>query len=1412
MSSSPPATLTAEEVEAVTMSGEALLQLASRLNGVAFLPSSTSQAGGRMRGDHDSHDGGGDAPFVTVEDGAGFMELLRDVIEHCPANLQARDESHYEQRECGAHNEGRSPHAATMLQKRLLALHHVVFGLQPELLATVLSLLHAPHMMTDGDAVCHLFQSALLLLQTVVFSCCIPSEHLGQGWRASYVSVEAMELSATCTDLLDRLGAVGIVSDFLYDDFPLTVRLAAAQLLFIMLLRDGSTVAQAKNSYVRDALSSPERLSILMTVLTSTDAYKNSAAAHATVRNLTTDDVEMPENGASHSNTLTETGRLSATSAGLPDLCLSLRLHIAACVRELANSHYSRLTGPEILDVLLRLSDTDPSGDLRALCIESMHVILRHCAPSEWATVSFKKELAALCATQLGREGHHDALHATLCLLETLILRDALDNSAGDISKADDGEETNRELCLCESLLMLFADRALAALIGDAVSPLDERTKKHSSGRSVNESQPRHRDPTCHSTQDRPQFLQGRKMATRDIFCNVTTVSCLAARCLRLLVQHAPYYRNGAFYLVQHRSSLSRLLETSVRLAAFHEIRCRENASGSGYDRGISNSIDFEGGGDGVNVDEAPLVLAVELAILVGLCLAQDPRARQLVAAEFCNFHVEAQQMRSALISNLNLVSLSYFGDAASGDIFEIMDVTGVRLNTLDAVMWDTPDRPSRAAVHRLFTTQESRWNKGELRILSLSSRINGNEDLADFSDGDGGKQGRENDVNATMNNNGNKGDNREGKTREGDMYALLQTSDHQRLQRLTFIVLSYAIHYTFKTATGDAAAATRFAAAFRGMADDSLRELLATLPSPSFKTASAVEEQRRTSRVASTAVATVPAAAIHDSRAQKKLRYYDAYMLDAGKQVPEAKGQKSSAKNSFLVPARRGQLQGPRDRLTSSAPMRGASSSSSTSTKTDGEEESAKNAPDGPAPVNAEAAHLILQFHRGLRLFRDLAQFYNKHPTSMLSRTAVYQATEEKGMVRRQGKCEAQRTIAKILQEAEDASLLSQQPTTTKTKTTTTAQPPQRQRGRVTNLGLIGVNTRSWSINELQEGDLFYFCIPHAQLTTEALQYTRRRAMKHSRHLKKVFAITPQSAKSRRWLLHDAIANIMPGVVHAISQFIQWFEVHGEENVKLPILIYFEDDVGCDDDDNKNKSGPQRYSQDGNGREDSHPAGKKRRSGGGGRSAVLPSVPSSMFRPTPSHPQGQGDASVALSLPRAEEVALHAGNLISLLQQVAFYLQRRDQLPHPEDGFRSREFSTFVASPMPRKGEDTGHPSHASPSITALQHDTGGAGTPIRAVTNSASPLLTARKSVFLRDIEREIERLQKLDICGDENGTEAAGGFLLPEMAVSPYGDTLTPHAFGKIDGFSRYENDDDIIEEDEEEFDELKGGVER
>ncbi|RNF21758.1 casein kinase II, alpha chain [Trypanosoma cruzi] len=157
MSSSPPATLTAEEVEAVTMSGEALLQLASRLNGVAFLPSSTSQAGGRMRGDHDSHDGGGDAPFVTVEDGAGFMELLRDVIEHCPANLQARDESHYEQRECGAHNEGRSPHAATMLQKRLLALHHVVFGLQPELLATVLSLLHAPHMMTDGDAVCHLF-------------------------------------------------------------------------------------------------------------------------------------------------------------------------------------------------------------------------------------------------------------------------------------------------------------------------------------------------------------------------------------------------------------------------------------------------------------------------------------------------------------------------------------------------------------------------------------------------------------------------------------------------------------------------------------------------------------------------------------------------------------------------------------------------------------------------------------------------------------------------------------------------------------------------------------------------------------------------------------------------------------------------------------------------------------------------------------------------------------------------------------------------------------------------------------------------------------------------------------------------------------------------------------------------------
>ncbi|RNF16622.1 casein kinase II, alpha chain [Trypanosoma conorhini] len=1167
--------------------------------------------------------------------------------------------------------------------------------------------------MTDGDAVCRLFHGALQLLQMVVLACCASSEEFGQLRPDASAALEALELSATCTDLLHRLGAVGIVSDLLCDDFPVTVRLAAARLLFVMLLRDGGGAARAADSHVRDVLSSPGPFGLLLAALTSTEAYTATAATHASVGNATKDAPPAQETWSSHNTTFTE---VEAAAATLPELCLSLRLHLAACLRELANTHYARLAGDEVFDVLLRIGETDSSGDLRALCIETMHVVLRHCTPAQWASLGLRKELTALCSTQLRREGHHDALCATLCLLETLILTDAGDSAVDDASCLDARGDECDDASVCELLLALFADRALAALIGDATASAaapsgGSRKTKAPSGRShAGESQPRQLEQSYRPLQERQQSRAGGPSAA-EAFVAGTTVACLSARCLRLLVQHAPYYRNAAFFLVQHLPSSSRLLKTSVRLATFVGAGHGGDDAlhGAGRGRGSDTPTGREGGG----VDEAALMLAVELAILVGLCLAQDPRARQLLAAEFCHHHLEAQQTRSALISNLNLVSLSYFAAQGGGGVSAIVDVTGRRLNTLGAVAWDTPDRPSRAAVHSLFTAQESRWNRGELQRVSPAPASRA-QDAAGVAEAGAGSADAADDLSREAEAARWRGEEEE---EEGVLPASLAASERQRLQRLTFIVLSYAIHYTFKFATEDAAAATQFAAALRCTADDDgLREALAPV-------------------------------------AGKAPRYYETYMLDAsgGATREEAAGPQPPMAKSFLFPSRRDRPLRGRGRHVSPAGANGAGSVG----------ECVRDVPDGPAAeLTAEEARLFLRFHRGLRLFCDLAQFYTPHPTSLLSRTAVYQATAEKGMVRRQGRREAQRTIAKILQEAQDAAVPPP-----RLQPQSAPQPQRRRQQQVSSLGLLGVNTRAWSINELQEEDLFYFYIPYPQLTREALQYTRRRAVTHGKRLKRVFAVTPQAAKARRWLLHDAIANIMPGVVHALSQFIQWFDAYGADAVKLPLLIYFDDDEV-------------RGAGGGGG-------------GGGGEGRTTPSPPA--------------------PLPRADEVALHAGNLIPLLQPIAFYLQRQGQWLTPEDrDAQSREGSASVTAVTQGGTPDTARASYASPSTSVLQGDARGTVTPVRGATTAAAPASTARKSVLMRDIERQIERLQKLDVRDVEGDPEVAGDSLLPDIAASPYGGGWAPHTAEVMGGLGRHDEDeDDEDDEDEDEaddFDEL------
>ncbi|ORC84994.1 putative casein kinase II, alpha chain, partial [Trypanosoma theileri] len=454
--------VTEEEKEVISVSSEALLHLAARLNGAVFSPHSIPTTTGTVNtttitrpptttttnintsnintSTNTSNMNISNPPFVTIEDGVGFVELLSEVVVHYATALKPTSEtpqhlqpSLYREEISYSHSHHHSTNTTVEMRRSLrmkrMALRYLLFEVQPDLMATVLSILHAPHIMEEEDEMCRLFCRVLAFLQGVVLSCCIPSEETfestqqqrkqkeeevekGEEMRDVGLPMEAIELAATTTDLLDRLGAVHIITGLLFDEYPTTVRLAAVQLLFVLLLRDGGAVAQTRNPYVRDSLTTAEHLSILLSVLSTTPSSSSSS-------------VFFSSSSQSPLSFSPATGSTSCIM--MMDKLVSLRLHAAACLRELANTHFIPLAQPEVLDVFRCIADTDVNGDLRALCIESLHVILqRNTSIACWANIPFKKELVAFCSRQLERESHPDALRATMCLVETLIVKDAI--------------------------------------------------------------------------------------------------------------------------------------------------------------------------------------------------------------------------------------------------------------------------------------------------------------------------------------------------------------------------------------------------------------------------------------------------------------------------------------------------------------------------------------------------------------------------------------------------------------------------------------------------------------------------------------------------------------------------------------------------------------------------------------------------------------------------------------------------------------------------------------------------------------------------------------------------------------------------------------------------------------------------
>lgn len=101
--------------------------------------------------------------------------------------------------------------------------------------------------------------------------------------------------------------------------------------------------------------------------------------------------------------------------------------------------------------------------------------------------------------------------------------------------------------------------------------------------------------------------------------------------------------------------------------------------------------------------------------------------------------------------------------------------------------------------------------------------------------------------------------------------------------------------------------------------------------------------------------------------------------------------------------------------------------------------------------------------------------------------------------------------------------------------------------------------SAKSWTVQQLKEGDLFYFSIPLVALSSLAVQQVRERASRHLKFIKNSFVITPQAARARRWFLFDMLNHIMPSIIQLLSELLELMALHGDENVKFPMVMFRE-------------------------------------------------------------------------------------------------------------------------------------------------------------------------------------------------------------------------------------------------------------
>jgi hypothetical protein len=132
----------------------------------------------------------------------------------------------------------------------------------------------------------------------------------------------------------------------------------------------------------------------------------------------------------------------------------------------------------------------------------------------------------------------------------------------------------------------------------------------------------------------------------------------------------------------------------------------------------------------------------VEAAAAVSIMLAQSPAHRQHMKRELHAFPMWATTLKESILHFLNATSLDFYSDV------DLVDFSNVRLNDFHDVNWNEQERPHRASIQSIFSAQEARFAEGTI-IARPTPRLE------------------------------------------------LLEAEERRRNKLTFVVLSYAVHAT---------------------------------------------------------------------------------------------------------------------------------------------------------------------------------------------------------------------------------------------------------------------------------------------------------------------------------------------------------------------------------------------------------------------------------------------------------------------------------------------------------------------------------------------------------------------------------------------------------------------------------------